>query len=219
MAIELLEEKFQSSANKELAPGMEAYMKGHFHFLGIKSPERKGLVKAFFQETNIQKAPFDQEFLLKLWDMREREYHYTALDYYGKYIKKRPKEDIGLIEYFITHKSWWDTVDSLASNFAGPLAKAFPELKSDVLRKWAVHENMWLRRTAILFQLKYKAETDETFLYETIMQNNDSKEFFIQKAIGWALREYSKTNPGSVRAFIEANPLAKLSIREGSKYL
>ncbi|WP_433745560.1 DNA alkylation repair protein [Falsibacillus pallidus] len=219
MGISILEELFRSNANKEQAPAMEVYMKGHFPFLGIKSPVRKELAKTFFSETVIHKEPFDQEFLLELWKKPEREYQYMALDYYGKYIKKRPKEDISLIEYLITHKSWWDTVDSLASNFAGILAGNYPELKEEVLRGWGAHENMWLRRTAILFQLKYKASTDEKFLYEIILQNNDSKEFFIQKSIGWALREYSKTNPDSVRAFIESHPLAKLSIREGSKYL
>jgi 3-methyladenine DNA glycosylase AlkD len=84
---------------------------------------------------------------------------------------------------------------------------------------WASGNNMWLRRTAILFQLKYKDHTDEELLYRYILQNNESREFFIQKAIGWALREYSKTNHASVKLFIDSNLLAKLSVREGSKYL
>ncbi|RLQ93436.1 DNA alkylation repair protein [Falsibacillus albus] len=218
MSLPLLEKKLIEQANTENAPGMEKYMKNHFPFLGIKTPERKQILKDFWKETEIHKAPFDRDFLIAMWEKDEREYQYIALDYYGKYIKKRPKTDIDLIKYLLTHKSWWDTVDPLASNFAGPLAKNHPDLK-ETLKEWAKDDNMWLRRTAILFQLRYKSETDEKFLYETILKNNQSKEFFIQKAIGWALREYSKTNPDSVRSFIEGHPLANLSVREGSKYI
>jgi 3-methyladenine DNA glycosylase AlkD len=90
---------------------------------------------------------------------------------------------------------------------------------SGTIDVWAISENLWLRRAALLFQLKYKGKTNEEVLYHYIKQNADSKEFFIQKAIGWALREFSKTNPASVKTFIEGTRLASLSVREGSKYL
>lgn len=128
-------------------------------------------------------------------------------------------DHIPLLEWLITTKSWWDTVDALATKSVGAVAKKYPETIPETIEGWAYGEHLWLRRTAILFQLKYKAETDEELLYRYIEQNADSKEFFIQKAIGWVLREYSKTDPDSVRNFIETHPLAKLSIREGSKYL
>lgn len=107
----------------------------------------------------------------------------------------------------------------LAQKPVGEIAKHNPDVIPEIIEGWAYGVDLWLRRTAILFQLKYKSETDDKLLYRYIRQNKDSKEFFIQKAIGWALREYSKTNPESVKQFITENKLAKLSVREGSKYL
>jgi 3-methyladenine DNA glycosylase AlkD len=123
------------------------------------------------------------------------------------------------MEQLITTKSWWDTVDAIAPKAVGKIADKFPEVVPETIDGWATHDYMWLKRAAILFQLKYKQKTDEELLYQYIRQNAASKEFFIQKAIGWALREYSKTNPASVKKFIEGQPLAPLSVREGSKYL
>ena len=123
------------------------------------------------------------------------------------------------MQKLITTKSWWDTVDSLAPNAVGQLAKDFPEVKEEVIESWAYGNHLWLRRAAILYQLKFKGGTEESRLYRYIVQNATSREFFIQKAIGWALREYSKTNPESVRLFIQEQELPKLSIREGSKYI
>lgn len=142
-----------------------------------------------------------------------------ALDYLTKHVKRLEFEHIHLLHELIIRKSWWDTVDGIAIGLVGNLASLFPELIPEFLNPWSTDENMWLRRTAILFQLHYKARTDEQLLYRYIRQNAESKEFFIQKSIGWALREYSKTNPSSVRDFIELNTLSKLSVREGSKYL
>jgi 3-methyladenine DNA glycosylase AlkD len=136
----------------------------------------------------------------------------------GKFIKKFPRDAIQFLEKLLTTKSWWDSVDSIAP-LAGEMARKYPELIDETMNHWSVDDNFWLRRSAILFQLKYKQQTNEDLLYDYIVKNADSKEFFIQKAIGWALREYSKTNPESVKAFIEGNHLAPLSIREGSKYL
>ncbi|MFL6556402.1 MAG: DNA alkylation repair protein, partial [Bacillus sp. (in: firmicutes)] len=113
----------------------------------------------------------------------------------------------------------WDTVDAIAPKPVGKIAERFPELVAETIDGWAINDYLWLRRAAILFQLKYKQNTNEELLYQYIRQNADSKEFFIQKAIGWALREYSKTNPASVKKFIDGTQLAPLSIREGSKYL
>lgn len=118
------------------------------------------------------------------------------------------------MEWLISTKSWWDTVDAIAPKPVGKIAASYPEVIEETLDGWAVHENMWLRRAAILFQLKYKEKTDDALLYRYILKNADSKEFFIQKAIGWALREYSKTNPASVKEFIENHKLAPLSVRE-----
>ncbi|WP_307311715.1 DNA alkylation repair protein [Neobacillus driksii] len=217
-AIEKLTALFEENRNDENAGPMEKYMKDHFPFLGIKSPLRKELEKQFFKETEIFKVPFNSDFVTGLWEKDEREYHYTAITYIGKFIKKLPKDVISFLERLITTKSWWDSVDSIAP-LVGELARKYPEIIEENIDGWAVDDNLWLRRSAILFQLKYKQQTNEDLLYDYIGKNADSKEFFIQKAIGWALREYSKTNPVSVKVFIEGNKLAPLSVREGSKYV
>lgn len=216
--IEQLTAFFEEHRNDDNAGPMKKYMKDHFPFLGIKSPLRKELEKQFFKETGILKEEFNKDIVEGLWDKDEREYQYTAITYIGKFIKKMPKDTILLLERLITTKSWWDSVDSIAPQ-VGELARNYPELVEENINHWSKHDNFWLRRASILFQLKYKNETNEALLYKYMVKNADSKEFFIQKAIGWALREYSKTNPESVKAFIEGNQLAPLSIREGSKYL
>jgi 3-methyladenine DNA glycosylase AlkD len=216
--LDILTALFEENKNEENAGPMENYMKGHFPFLGIKSPLRKELEKRFFQETGILKEAFNKEFVRGLWQREEREYHYTAITYIGKFIKKLPKDDLLFLKELIVTKSWWDSVDSIAP-LVGELAKIYPDVVEEYVNQWSVDDHMWLKRTAILFQLKYKGLTNEGLLYQYIRKNADSKEFFIQKAIGWALREYSKTNPVSVKSFIEGNQLAPLSVREGSKYL
>jgi 3-methyladenine DNA glycosylase AlkD len=217
--MELLVQLFEQNRNEEHAGPMKKYMKDHFSFLGIKSPRRTELEKLFFKESGILKEPINRNFVLNLWEREEREYQYAALSYILKSLKKLEKEDLGLIEQLITTKSWWDTVDILASHAVGVVASSIPEVIEETINGWAVDENLWLRRTAILFQLKYKQETNEEQLYQYILKNADSREFFIQKAIGWALREYSKTNADSVKQFIGTHQLAALSVREGSKYL
>ncbi|ULT59985.1 DNA alkylation repair protein [Neobacillus drentensis] len=215
----VLTKLFEENRNEDNAGPMQNYMKGHFSFLGIKSPLRKDLEKKFFQETGLLLEPFNKEFIEELWNKEEREYQYTALTYMEKSLKKLQKSDLPFMEWLITTKSWWDTVDAIAPKPVGNIAEKFPDVIEETIDGWAIHENIWLRRAAILFQLKYKKKTNENLLYRYILKNAERKEFFIQKAIGWALREYSKTNPASVKKFIEGHKLAPLSVREGSKYL
>ncbi|WP_400241533.1 DNA alkylation repair protein [Niallia sp. JL1B1071] len=154
-----------------------------------------------------------------LWKKEEREYQYAALDYINKSLSLLTKDHLPFVEKLITSKSSWDTVDSLAPNAVGQIAKVYPEVKDEVIENWALGDHLWLRRSSILFQIKYKGMTEECRLYRYIVHNASSREFFIQKGIGWALREYSKTNPESVRQFIEVHELPSLSVREGSKYI
>ncbi|MBC5636089.1 DNA alkylation repair protein [Ornithinibacillus sp. BX22] len=219
MLLERLVTELERNRNHENAYHMERYMKKRFPFLGIKTPERRNISNQFFKQTGITKEPFNVNLVQALWERREREYQNIALDYIEKMLPKVGKEQLELLEKLITTKSWWDTVDMLAQKPIGKIAMESPEVIPERIAQWAHHENMWLRRTAILFQLKYKDRTNEELLYTYIKINASSTEFFIQKAIGWALREYSKTNPASVRMFIQENDLAKLSIREGSKYI
>lgn len=217
--VAMLVRLFEANRNEANADPMEKYMKNHFSYLGIKKPQRSRLEKQFFQETGLLKEPFNQEFIRELWEKDEREYQYTALVYLEKSLNKLEKTDLPFMEELIRTKSWWDTVDAIAPKPVGKIAEKFPEVVAETIDGWAIHEFLWLRRAALLFQLKYKGNTNEELLYQYIRLNADSKEFFIQKAIGWALREYSKTNPASVKKFIEATKLAPLSVREGSKYL
>lgn len=217
--IDELKGLFEANRNREKAAGMEKYMKNHFPFLGIKKPLRAELEKEFYARTRLLKEPYHQEFAERVWELPEREYQYTALGYIAKYSKKFEPAVLDFLKRLITEKSWWDSVDTLASGPVGTIARNHPEAILPELDQWAISENMWLRRTAILFQLKYKQATDENRLYTYARENADSREFFIQKAIGWALREYSKIDPHSVKSFIESTQLAALSRREASKYL
>lgn len=217
--IQLLTTLFEENRNIENAIPMQKYMKNHFPFLGIKTPLRKELMQRFYKESGILKEPFQPEFVLALWEKDEREYQYAALGYIEKSLKKLQKEDLSLMEKLITTKSWWDTVDTLAQKPVGTIAAVWPEVISSTIEGWAYGDHLWLRRTAILFQLKYKEKTDNDLLQRFIQHNAEDKEFFIQKAIGWALREYSKKNPHWVKAFIADNKLSNLSVREGSKYI
>lgn len=210
---------FEANRDQENAIPMQKYMKDLFPFLGIKTPERNLLMKQFYAESNILISAFQPEFVLALWSKEEREYQYAALNYIEKTLKKLGKSDLPLMEKLITTKSWWDTVDMLAQKPVGTIAAQYPEVIPETIEDWAFGDHLWLRRTALLFQLKYKQKTDEKLLYRYIIHNASDREFFIQKAIGWALREYSKTNPASVKRFILENPLSNLSIREGSKYI
>ena len=217
--IAYLRKLFENEKNEEQAVAMARYMKNQFPFYGIKTPERRKCMSTFFRETGILALPLSHEFCLKLWDMPEREWQNAALDYLANYIGKLEVKDLPLLKTLITTKSWWDTVDMIASKLVGDLVLRNPDLIDTTMNDWVIHNNIWLRRTAILFQLTYKGQTNEKFLYEYIKKNADSKEFFIQKAIGWALREYSKINPDSVALFIKTTELAPLSRREGSKYI
>jgi 3-methyladenine DNA glycosylase AlkD len=201
----------------EKAAGMKAYMKHKFEYLGLQKPVRAQLRKNFLKE---QKATgsLDWNIVWTLWEQPEREFQYLALAYLDMMSNLLVKDDIFNIEKIIVTKSWWDSVDGTVG-MIGRLVRRFPELQSEVIARWVKEENIWLKRISIIYQLKYKAETDTIFLSKAILANCGTKEFFINKAIGWALREYSKTNPDWVRHFIKNNDLNSLSVREGSKYV
>jgi 3-methyladenine DNA glycosylase AlkD len=219
MVFNAIKEKFEQHRNEANAGPMKKYMKELFPFLGIKTPARNQLMRGIYNDTRILKQDFNPELVSLLWKQDEREYQYAALDYIGRMQKKLDIKDFTLMEELITTKSWWDTVDMLAANPIGKIATDHSEVIQDKIDGWNQSENIWLVRTSILFQLKFKERTDTQLLYRYISNNAESKEFFIRKVIGWALREYSKTNPDSVREFITKQPLSNLSVREASKYL
>ena len=211
-------EKFEANRNEELAGPMAAYMKGLFPFHGIKSPLRKQLLKEHFLEYALPEPGKLFEEVWKLYNLPEREYQYAAIALIEKMRKHLTLEDFPLLLQFIETKSWWDSVDSIAPHFVGQLVKMERDYGEKTMLEWSKSDNMWTNRSAILHQLKFKQQTDAELLFTIIKQHTDSKEFFIQKAIGWALREYAKTNSDVVKEFVEEHSLKPLSKREALKH-
>lgn len=209
---------FYQNANATEAVGMSNYMRNMFDFLGIKKPLRTTLQKELVKELKKEKQP-NWEIIKLLWNKPEREFQYLAIDILnsGKY--KFAENDLQKVRVLITDKSWWDTVDLIAGNCLGKIIEQHPKILQNELKQWITDENMWIRRSSIICQLKFKEKTDREFLTEAILNNADSDEFFINKAIGWALREYSKTNPTWVKDFLSKHKLSPLSVREGYKHI
>jgi 3-methyladenine DNA glycosylase AlkD len=141
------------------------------------------------------------------------------MDLLDRMCREVTPEFVPLFEHLVTTKSWWDTVDGLASHAVGNLFQRFPEIRDEHINRWRKSDDFWLRRVTLLFQLSYKTELDEALLFSLILENKESDEFFIQKAIGWVLREYSKTNATAVTNFVNNQQLAPLSQREALKWL
>ncbi|MCA1055020.1 DNA alkylation repair protein [Rossellomorea aquimaris] len=203
--------------NEENREAMEQYMRNQFAFFGIKTPERTVVIREFLKENG--KPPVEElpDIVRSLWKEPQRECQYAAMNLMDKQARYLTREHLPLMEEIILAKSWWDTIDHISPHLVGRIHEK--ENADDYLEKWVRAEDFWLNRTAILHQLRYKDKTDQERLFRYILMHNESKEFFIQKAIGWALREYSKTNPDAVQNFIERESLAPLSKREGLKHI
>ena len=217
-----LEQSLERQAKPELARKMKAYMKDNFPFLGVPAPERKELLKRHILQHGKPEPQEELEVLHYLWDAEARELQYCAMELWKARPKKsRKPSDLEQINYMIANKPWWDTVDFIASNLAGTLLKEFPDLKEKAVEQWSAHESIWMNRTAILFQLKYKKDTDEDLLFALCDQFISSTEFFHRKAIGWALRELSKHKPQAVIDYVKSRKehLSGLSYREALKHL
>lgn len=209
---------FEENRNEERARQMSAYMRNLFPFLGIQTPKRRELSREFLKEARKKQA-VDWEFVKRCWAKEEREYQYLALDYLKRMEKWLTAQDTVKLKELALDKSWWDTVDVI-DKLIGNIALNHPKINEKLL-EWSVADNIWLRRIAINHQRGRKEKTDTQLLEKVIVNNLGQTEFFIQKAIGWALREYSKTDPEWVRRFIKKHEgkMAPLSIREASKYL
>jgi 3-methyladenine DNA glycosylase AlkD len=213
-----LKKLFEANANPAQAEPMKRYMRDQFEYLGIKGPHFAVLMKGFIKENGH--PPIDQLDIIvrELWSLSQREFQYVAMSLMSKFENKVGPEFITSIEYLLVTKSWWDTVDMLASHAVGTQFKRFPDVREKYLKKWRKSDNFWLRRTALLFQLSYKKETDFDLLCELVHENLGSDEFFINKAIGWALRQYAHTNSAPVKKFVKATKeLSPLSQREALK--
>jgi 3-methyladenine DNA glycosylase AlkD len=214
-----LKKLFEQHADPVQAEPMKKYMRDQFEYLGIKSPLFKTLMKDFIAAHGIPPV-YELEVILRdLWSLPQREFQYAATSLLGRCENDLPSGFINTIEYLIVMKSWWDTVDTISGGPSGVHFQRFPEVKEKYLAKWRASDNIWLRRATILFQLNYKKETDFPLLREIICENLNSREFFVNKAIGWSLRQYARVDPGAVRQFVISTPLHPLSRREAMKHL
>lgn len=216
-----LRRRFEASADPERAHGAAAYMRNQFPFLGIATPARRQIVRSTVSDFGVPKAPL--ACAEALWRMDEREYQYAACDLLTtkRVLAGLTSDDVPRLERLVLQKSWWDTVDVLAPTIIGELLRPFPELVQSHAKRMIASENIWLQRSAILLQLKYRDATDFDLLAECILLRASSEEFFVRKAAGWALRQYAYTAPDHVLAFVESHrhELSALTIREALKHI
>lgn len=215
---ETIKKLFMTRSKPERALQMSKYMKEQFSFYGIAASDRKNLYKDFLKEEK-KLGILDWEFLDQCYSDEHREFQYLVYDYLLAMKQQLCFEDISFVKALVVKKSWWDTVDFLAQ-VVGNIA--FKDSRVDeVMLAWSQEKNIWVRRVAILYQLRFKEKTNTVYLEQILLNCFGTNEFFINKAIGWALREYSKTNPDWVREFLQKNQkqMVNLSIREASKYL
>ena len=217
--INTLKIEFAGNANPEVAAQQKAYMRNQFEFYGLKTAERRDIQKPFLVKAFLPPKADLEALVKELWNKPQREYHHFAQELAFKYIKQLEKKDIQLYEFMIVNQSWWDTVDFIANKLVGGYMKKFPEERDKCVARWLASGDIWLQRTALLFQLKYKQDLDADFMATTINALLGSNEFFINKAIGWILREYSRTNPEWVQEFVAKTPLAGLSRREALRLM
>ncbi len=208
----------EENRNELLAESMSKYMQDKFRFLGVRGATRTEIYKKYFPDARKTKT-IDWDFVESCWNKEEREFQYVVVYYLKAMQKFLKREDISRLKYLIVTKSWWDTVDLLAKVVGSLVIRI--EGYDQIMLEWSKDSNIWLKRVAILYQLSLKEKVDKQVLERILVNNLGDSEFFINKAIGWALRNYSKFNPEWVREFIEKNKngIANLSLREASKYL
>lgn len=221
--VEAVRSGLAERADPVKAPEMRAYMKSEMNFLGVQKPARRELTREIFRAYPLPDRESFTEAVLTLWREAEyREERYVAMDLTGDraYARLLDSESLELYDEMIVTGAWWDYVDEIAARRIGPILLAEPEVLKPRLRAWAADADRWRRRTAVICQLGAKDATDTSLLSKTIELNLADKDFFLRKGIGWALREYAKTDPGWVRQFVTTHPgLSALSQREALKHL
>ncbi|WP_198931745.1 DNA alkylation repair protein [Labilibacter marinus] len=217
--INTLEIEFMRYADEVNASAQKKYLKNQFEFFGIKTPQRREIQKAFLHKDYLPPKLELATILKECWQKPQREFQHFALDLSYKYLKQIEFNDIALFEYLILNKSWWDTVDGVAPKLVAEYFKKFPEQRDMYIDKWISSGNIWLQRTCLIFQLFYKDELDTKLLAYVIEQLLGTKEFFINKAIGWILRQYSRTNPQWVLEYVDKTALDPLSRREAIRLM
>lgn len=215
---QLVRDLFREKGNPDMAQTQMWYLRNQFEFFGLKMPQWMALTKEIHKEHGFPEGE-DLKTLARLcFEDDHREMHYFALETVQRALKTQPSEFIEFLEELILSRSWWDTVDWV-NKLVGLHFLRFPELTRPVTERWMASGNIWLQRVSMIFQLTYKDKTDAALLFDYVRRLAGSKEFFIQKGAGWALRQYSKTNPEAVRQFVESTPLAPLTRREALRLM
>ncbi|MFD7405902.1 DNA alkylation repair protein [Streptomyces sp. NPDC059866] len=216
--LERLTVTYAAAADPERAGPMRAYMKDVAPFLGLTTPVRRALSRTVVAGTARPDEADCAAVALRCWQLPEREYHYFAVDYLRRHVGRCSSAFLPVARQLVTTVSWWDTVDLIAAHVVGALVAADPGLTRD-MDAWIVDDDLWVARTALLHQLRYKERTDTERLFTYCLRQSGHPDFFVRKAIGWCLREYAKTDPEAVRAFLarERGRFAPLSVREALK--
>tara|TARA_B100000963_G_C22472178_1_gene600669 strand:- start:231 stop:908 length:678 start_codon:yes stop_codon:yes gene_type:complete len=219
LLVKSIEKEFISYSNPLIAKKQEKYMKNNFRFFGLTASGRRKIQNPFVKSIlNFDEEKFN-EFIIILWNKEHRDFQYFSQELvYSNHYNFKCK-DINIFEYMIINKSWWDTIDFISPKILGKYFEIYPKKIEKTIQKWLNSNNIWLQRSCLLFQLKYKNKLNKLLLEKIINSLRNSNEFFINKAIGWILREYGKTNKNWVINFIKETELNKLSVREGLKYL
>ncbi len=217
--IETLQCELERHQDPTIALGQKQYLKNQFDFYGLKTPLRRKIQKPFLEKAYLPSKQSLPIIIKALWNLPQREYHYFAQELAYKYIKQIDVQDIDLYYYMITHQSWWDTVDFIATKLIANYFKKYPDQISLYVKKWSLSDNLWTKRSAIIYQLHYKEILDTTVLKQVIIANLNTNEFFINKAIGWILRQYSRTNPDWVLDFVDNYKLSTLSHKEAIRLI
>ncbi|MFF8429976.1 DNA alkylation repair protein [Streptomyces sp. NPDC016566] len=216
--LERLTATYAAAADPGRAAVMRAYMKDVAPFLGIPTPDRRTLSRTVLAGTSRPDEADCTAIALRCWQLPEREYHYFAVDYLRRHAARCSSAFLPVARHLVTTVSWWDTVDLLAAHLVGALVAAEPALTAD-MDAWITDDNLWVARTALLHQLRYKERTDTGRLFAYCLLQSGHPDFFVRKAIGWCLREYAKTDPEAVRGFLarERSRFAPLTVREALK--
>jgi 3-methyladenine DNA glycosylase AlkD len=217
--VEALYQAALKHQNEEEAIRLSNYMRNQFRFIGLRAPQLKEVFKQHVKNHGLPAKEELHEVITSLWELEEREMQMAGLLLLDLMKKQFKEEDLSLLKYIITTKPWWDTIDHIAKKHFGYYLEKFPLTRQLIVDRWIASENIWLIRSCILFQLGYKEKTDVAMLEDIISRTCHTKEFFINKAIGWALREYAKQDPEKVIEITNTYPLSNLSRREALKHL
>ena len=216
-----INKEMKKHANPKNVAPMQAYMKTNMPFYGVKSPVQNKIVAEVKRLFPISNQKEYNEIITKIWSLPHRENKYISIKLARKWKQYITLDALPVYEKMIREGQWWDFVDHIANGLIGVLLANNRMVMTEILDKWIKDDNLWIRRSAILAHLKHKENTDQDKLFDYCKQCSHEDEFFMQKAIGWVLREYSKTEPEIVYSFIEVNEdlLSKLSKREGMKHI